>query len=290
MLFKLSDKISECLAQAANARECARAATDPSRKADHLDMELRWLRLVENYRFVEQASRFLEDAHSRGHPSSEKPSREGVLVVRCPTTGREFSTGILTDTDSLALLPQEFIHSRCPHCNVEHSWWSKDAKLVSALPSTVQLEIPSGTSLNALLDVLVRAAIEYAEGKARAAFYVANASGTGLHHVVGMPEAYARRVDGFAIGPQSLACGLAAAIRLPVITPDVIEEPRWKPWLGLAQEFDYRACWSFPIETPTGKIAGTLAMYYKEPREATPRDLDVAAVLTRTAGAIISRL
>jgi hypothetical protein len=44
-----------------------------------------------------------------------------------------------------------------------------------------------------------------------------------------------------------------------------------------------------PIETPTGKIAGTFAMYYKEPREATPRDLDVAAALTRTAGAIISR-
>jgi two-component system CheB/CheR fusion protein len=34
-----------------------------------------------------------------------------------------------------------------------------------------------------------------------------------LHHVIGMPQAYARCVDGFSIGVQSLACGLAAAIR-----------------------------------------------------------------------------
>jgi len=63
MLLKLSDKISECLAHAAEARERAKAATDADHKADFHDMELRWLRLVESYRFVEQASRFLEDGH-----------------------------------------------------------------------------------------------------------------------------------------------------------------------------------------------------------------------------------
>jgi len=47
MLLKLSDKISECLTEAAEARERAKAATDPGHKADFLDMELRWLRLVE---------------------------------------------------------------------------------------------------------------------------------------------------------------------------------------------------------------------------------------------------
>src|SRR5215831_16015211 len=51
MLLKLSDKISECLAHAAEARERAKAATDADQKAHFLDMELRWLRLVESYRF-----------------------------------------------------------------------------------------------------------------------------------------------------------------------------------------------------------------------------------------------
>ena len=69
MLLKLSDKISQCLAHAADARERADAATDPSRRADLLDMELSWLRLVESYRFLEQASRFLEDSRLARIPS-----------------------------------------------------------------------------------------------------------------------------------------------------------------------------------------------------------------------------
>ena len=71
MLLKLSDKMSECLAHAAEARQRANATTDPARKADFLDMELRWLRLVESYRFVEQASRFLEDGHRARIPLAE---------------------------------------------------------------------------------------------------------------------------------------------------------------------------------------------------------------------------
>lgn len=145
------------------------------------------------------------------------------------------------------------------------------------------------SSLADLLDVLVATVIEQTEGKARAAFYLADGNRTELRHIIGMPPAYARYVDGFAISPQSLACGLAAATGHPVITPDVTEEPRWRQWLWLAEQFDYRACWSFPVSTSSGKIMGTFAMYYQEPREATPRDLDLAAVLTRTAATIISR-
>ena len=134
MLLKLSDKISECLAHAADARELANAAIDLGRKADYLDMERRWIRLVESYRFVEQANLFLQDAHARWLPAAETLPETGVLVVICPTTGRKFSTGILTDTDSLALLPQELIRSRCPHCDDAHAWETKDARLVAALP------------------------------------------------------------------------------------------------------------------------------------------------------------
>jgi hypothetical protein len=145
------------------------------------------------------------------------------------------------------------------------------------------------SSLADMLDVLVGTAIEQTEGKARAAFYLADPSGAELRHIIEMPQAYARYVDGFAISPQSLACGLATATGQPVVTADVNEEPRWKQWLWLARQFDYRACWSFPISTSSGQILGSFAMYYQQPRQATPRDLDFAAVLTRTAATIISR-
>ena len=163
------------------------------------------------------------------------------------------------------------------------------AELVDTSPSDTAGMAENGASLAELLKVLVRTAIEQAGGKARAAFYLADAEGNALHHITGMPQAYARYVDGFAISPESLACGLAAAMRHPVITPDVIAEPRWKQWLWLAKEFDYRACWSFPIETPGGKVVGTFAMYYEEPTEATPRELELASALTRTDATIISK-
>jgi GAF domain-containing protein len=57
----------------------------------------------------------------------------------------------------------------------------------------------------------------------------------------------------------------------------------------LAEKFDYRACWSFPVEAPSGKVVGTFAMYYKQPTDAQPSDLEFATALTRTAATIITR-
>jgi GAF domain-containing protein len=139
-----------------------------------------------------------------------------------------------------------------------------------------------------LLEVLVHTAVEQAGGKARAAFYRADDEGRALHHVTEMTQGYARYVDGFEIGPQSLACGLAAFTRRAVITRDVLTDERWKSWLWLAEKFDYRACWSFPIEAGA-RVVGTFAMYYREPTEVTPCKLNLASMLTRTAATIITR-
>jgi GAF domain-containing protein len=88
---------------------------------------------------------------------------------------------------------------------------------------------------------------------------------------------------------HSLACGLAAATRHPVITPDVMADASWSKWRWLAKAFGYRGCWSFPIETRDGNIVGTFAMYHKEPTDAKTRDLDLAAVLTCAAAGFIER-
>jgi two-component system CheB/CheR fusion protein len=146
-----------------------------------------------------------------------------------------------------------------------------------------------GAPLEKSLGILVRTAIEQMDDEARCAFYLADVSGTELYHVTGMSEAYRQCVDGYKIGPDSLACGLAVYTGQPVITPDFAEEPRWKHWLWLAEQFQFRSCWSFPVETAAGKVVGTFAAYHKRPRAATARDLELAAVLTRAAAIIISR-
>lgn len=147
----------------------------------------------------------------------------------------------------------------------------------------------NGAPLETSLGILVRTIVAQEGFDVRCAFYAADHANAQLHHIVGMPEPYAEYIESFKIGPDMLACGRAVFLGQPVITPDVTKEARWKPWLWLAERYEVRASWSFPIETSSGKIVGTFAMYFKEPREATPRDYETYAVLTRGAAIIISR-
>jgi PAS domain S-box-containing protein len=146
-----------------------------------------------------------------------------------------------------------------------------------------------GATLEESLGVLVRTCVEQQGSDARSAFYLADHDRLELRHIVGMPEPYADCIDGFRIGPESLACGLATYTGRPVITPDVNEAPEWETWRWLAAEWGYRGVWSFPIETSEGKVVGTLAFYFGSPREATARDHELAGVITRAAAIIISR-
>ena len=143
--------------------------------------------------------------------------------------------------------------------------------------------------LEVSLGVLVRTAIHGVGDDARAGFYLANADKTALQHVVGMSPEYALAVDGFTVGPDSLACGLATHTGKPVLTSDVREDQLWQPWLWMAEKFDYRACWSFPILSTQKSFIGTLAVYSRRPREATARDVDFCSLITHTASLIISR-
>ena len=44
----------------------------------------------------------------------------GVLLVKCPVRGREFSSGIQVERDELNRFPNSLTHSRCPYCGLEH--------------------------------------------------------------------------------------------------------------------------------------------------------------------------
>jgi PAS domain S-box-containing protein len=140
------------------------------------------------------------------------------------------------------------------------------------------------------LGVLVGMATTALGDGVRAAFYLAADGGAvRLRHIVGMPDEYAKAVDGTEIGPDSLAFGLARHRGEPVITADVHTDPHWEPWRWMADRFGYRGCWSFPIPSGTGTFIGTLALYWPKPRAATDRELELASLLTNTAAIIISR-
>ncbi|WP_343688032.1 CheR family methyltransferase [Chitinophaga sp.] len=147
----------------------------------------------------------------------------------------------------------------------------------------------NGQSLASSLAPLIRTIVTQTKGEARAAFYRISPDKKSLHHIVGMSEEYAKDVDGFKVGADSTACGFAMHTGEPVITTDVEKEERWIPFIALARNHGYRACWSFPLKTLGGPVVGTLAIYFTYPREPLPRELELTGVITHAAAIIISR-
>ena len=104
-----------------------------------------------------------------------------------------------------------------------------------------------------------------------------------------LPELYSAAIDGGEIGPKAGSCGTAAYTRQPVFVNDIATDPLWEDYAEFALSCGLRACWSTPIITSGGKVLGTFAMYHREPREPTVRDLALVDLVTQTAALVIDR-
>ena len=51
----------------------------------------------------------------------------GIVMIKCPRTGRDISTGIVADRASFNAAPVFFARVHCPMCHTEHEWFAKDA-------------------------------------------------------------------------------------------------------------------------------------------------------------------
>lgn len=74
-------------------------------------------------------------------------------------------------------------------------------------------------------------------------------------------------LEGLAIGPTVGSCGTAAFRAQPVVVVDIQSDPLWTDYAPLFQSSGMRACWSNPILDHRGKVIGTFAFYFREPRE-----------------------
>jgi GAF domain-containing protein len=98
---------------------------------------------------------------------------------------------------------------------------------------------------------------------------------------------YVKAVDGAPIGPKQGSCGTAMYRGKPVVVTDIFEDPLWEDYRGLAEGTGLRACWSTPIMSSKGKVLGSFAMYYKEPRTPTGEESKFTSVATYIAGLAI---
>ncbi|NUR14252.1 MAG: GAF domain-containing protein [Bradyrhizobium sp.] len=104
-----------------------------------------------------------------------------------------------------------------------------------------------------------------------------------------LPRAYCEAIDGTEIGACVGSCGTAAYLGAAVYVSDIANDPLWADFKELALEHELRACWSIPILTRGRQVIGTFAMYHREPREPTVRDLILVDLVTQTAALVIDR-
>ena len=51
----------------------------------------------------------------------------GIVMIKCPDTGRDIATGLVADRESFAATPVFFSRVLCPLCRTEHEWFAKEA-------------------------------------------------------------------------------------------------------------------------------------------------------------------
>ena len=58
-----------------------------------------------------------------------------VVMVKCPSTGRELSTGVEMDEETFQHLSDISSQMRCPICGIDHIWSTREAWLGNPAPA-----------------------------------------------------------------------------------------------------------------------------------------------------------
>src|SRR5256714_2424787 len=113
--------------------------------------------------------------------------------------------------------------------------------------------------------------------------------GNHVRHAVApsLPESYVKVIDGSPIGPKHGSCGTAMFRGKPVIVSDIATDPLWDDYRQFAQQIGVAACWSTPIMSSKGKVLGSFAMYYREPRTPNGDERYLTEVATKLAAKAI---
>jgi PAS domain S-box-containing protein len=150
--------------------------------------------------------------------------------------------------------------------------------------------VAKGDSLADILENLCLLVEEQSPG-VLASILLMDPNGKQLRHgaAPNLPKAYTEAIDGAFIGPAVGSCGTAAHRAEQVIVSDIVVDPLWADFRELALPHALRACWSTPIFSSEGKVIGTFAMYYREPRSPTPLEQGTIKHITHLAGVAIQR-
>ena len=150
--------------------------------------------------------------------------------------------------------------------------------------------IARGDSPALILDALCRLVEELASGSL-SSILLLDPNGNRLQHgaAPSLPQSYSEAIDGSVIGPSVGSCGTAAYRKEPVIVSDIATDELWVDYRDLALAHGLRACWSTPILSSDGRVLGTFAIYFREPRSPTPQEHNLIEQITHLASIAVER-
>ena len=166
----------------------------------------------------------------------------------------------------------------------------KRAQALLAGEKSLLESIASGTPLAAVLEAVTRT-LETLSSGMLCSILLLDADGVHLRHgaAPSLPDGYNRAIDGMAIGPNVGSCGTAAYRNQQVIVSDIATDPLWTDYRALALQHRLCACWSTPIRSDDGRVLGTFALYYREPRTPNAADFELIERMTHLTSIAIER-
>ena len=132
-------------------------------------------------------------------------------------------------------------------------------------------------------------AVEAQSSELLCSILVLDPDGVHLFHgaAPSLPESYMSQINGSPIGPNAGSCGKAAYLGEPIFVSDIATDPLWADYRDIALSHGLRACWSTPIKSREGKVLGTFAIYYREARLPSERELQIVRWATPLAALVI---
>lgn len=152
--------------------------------------------------------------------------------------------------------------------------------------------VAGGDSLPSVLEALC-ALVETLAAGCYCSVVLIDVTGTRLEHgaAPSLPDRFNQWIHGRPVTLDSGPCAAAACAGEQVIAADIAAERRWQQsgWCPIALEHGLHACWSTPITSAAGKVLGTFAIYFPEPRTPAALHQHLIEQFTHIAGIAIER-
>jgi formate hydrogenlyase transcriptional activator len=147
----------------------------------------------------------------------------------------------------------------------------------------------AGAPLAEVLTIIAQL-VESRGGGTLCTIWLPDDKGTQLHCAAapGLPG-FIADAGSMLIGPKGGSCGTAVYRREPVYATDILHDPIWDHYRHRLLPYGIRAVWSRPLFTSEGKVLGTFAIHYREPRSPDAADVQLIENASHIAGIAIER-